>query len=82
MNIKEAICLCRSTLRQNRRFIALIAMIVLSCQYMQALDTGSRQYEPEGKKKISIHSQHSILMAYPTMLILQHTTVATSLMHS
>lgn len=82
MNIKEAICLCRSTLRQNRRFIALIAMIVLSCQYMQALDTGSRQYEAEGKKKIPIHSQHSILMAYPTMLILQHTTVATSLMHS
>ena len=46
MNIKEAICLCRSTLRLNRRFIALIAMIVLSCQYMQALDTGSRQYDP------------------------------------
>lgn len=51
MNIKEAICLCRSTSRLNRRFIALIAMIVLSCQYMQALDTGSRQYEPEGKKE-------------------------------
>ena len=82
MNIKEAICLYRSTFRLNRRFIALIAMIVLSCQYMQALDTGSRQYEPEDQKEIPIHSQHSILMAYPTMLILQHTKVATFLMHS
>ena len=49
MNIKEAISLCRSKLRLNRRFIALIAMTVLSCQYIQALDTGSKQYGPEGK---------------------------------
>lgn len=49
MNIKEAISLCRSKLRLNRRFIALIAMTVLSCQYIQALDTGSTQYGPEGK---------------------------------